>query len=120
MRHVLVIHWTSAKLSTFMVRGQSSTEEIVDSKVIKCTSEPADWGRRLAEIVSTLRQRSQTKLSLALGRGLLDWQHLSLPPCPDEDLPDLVRLQADNAESEGAESLGIDFLPLEGGVRPTA
>ncbi|MCA9103757.1 MAG: hypothetical protein KDA63_21540 [Planctomycetales bacterium] len=49
---------------------------------------------------------------VCVGRATVEIQRLTLPPCPDEDLPDLVRNQAMRELSSAGDSSIIDYVPL--------
>lgn len=57
---------------------------------------------------------SKAKVLLAVPSNSIKWQYLTLPPCPPEDLPALVKLQLDLESSRDEDSIGYDFLPLAG------
>ena len=49
---------------------------------------------------------------VCVGRGAIEIQRLMLPPCPDEDLPDMVRNQAVRELSSVGDDSVIDFVPI--------
>jgi len=75
--------------------------------------EGAAIGLRLAEAL-TPYSPGRAKIIVALDRRAFQWQHLLLPPCPADDLPDVVRLQADYEGGGTDKEPGFDFLPLIG------
>jgi len=111
MPTAIAIHWTEPTLSFVVVQ---------DGRVAACSDlslnarqEPAVIGRELSEALAPFLP-GRAKVIVALGRGALQWQHLSLPPCPTDELPDVVRLQSDRDLDSTDEDLGFDFLPLMG------
>ena len=59
--------------------------------------------------------------AVALPRSVATVRRLDLPAVPDEDLPDLVRMQAATKSAAPLDQLALDFLPLPGvddGQRP--
>ncbi len=70
-------------------------------------------GQLLKEALAPYKP-GRAKIVLAIGRDLLKWQHLELPPCPPAELPDLVYMQAGFDTTRTGESIGFDFLPLTG------
>ncbi|MDY0166969.1 MAG: hypothetical protein RBS80_10525 [Thermoguttaceae bacterium] len=68
-------------------------------------------------VVAALAERGISRLPAVgvVGRADVELRLLHLPPAPDDELPDLVRFQADqefpNLEADAA----LDFLPLDGG-----
>ena len=49
-----------------------------------------------------------------VGRPSIELKELSLPPAPDEDLPDMVRFQALRDFTQLNEDTPLDFIPLPG------
>ena len=50
---------------------------------------------------------------VAVGRSDIELRWLSLPPAPEEELPDMVRMQARRQFSTLGDEWPLDFLPLE-------
>ena len=122
MSRVIVIRWGPHALRGVVVRAQSGRAEVLavvtvpwDADADGGTDGGADAGagRKLAEGLAPFSPGRATVI-VAVAREYLNWQHLSLPPCPVEDLPDLVRLQADHNHSASDDLAGLDFLPLSG------
>ena len=57
---------------------------------------------------------AKAKVVVAVPSSAIKWQYLTLPPCPQEDLPALVKLQLDMESSRDEDQIGYDFLPLTG------
>jgi hypothetical protein len=57
---------------------------------------------------------AKARVIVAVPSSAIKWQYLTLPPCPPEDLPALVKLQLDLESSREEEQVGCDFLPLAG------
>jgi Tfp pilus assembly PilM family ATPase len=55
---------------------------------------------------------SSKRAIVCVGRAAIEIQRLMLPPCPDEDLPDLVRNQAVRELSSVGEDSIVDFVPI--------
>lgn len=111
MSTTIAIHWTEPTLQYVVVQGSGAAT--VGEFSLDIRQEPALVGRQLSEAIAPFLQ-GRVKLIVALSRGALQWQHLSLPPCPADELPDVVRLQADHDLHSSDEDLGFDFLPLVG------
>ncbi|MDX1962200.1 MAG: hypothetical protein SFX18_03540 [Pirellulales bacterium] len=56
----------------------------------------------------------KTRTLVSIGRSNLELKDLSLPPAPDEDLPELVRFQALREFNNYAEDWPLDYLPIPG------
>lgn len=57
---------------------------------------------------------SKTQVLSAIGRSSVELRTMSLPPAPDEELPDMVRFQAMREFSSLKETSPLDFMPLRG------
>ncbi len=73
---------------------------------------PPDPGERIA---AALAARGIGKLPalIALGRSKLELRQLSMPPAPDDELPDLVRFQAMREFGAMQSDWPLDFIPLD-------
>ena len=117
MSQVIVIRWEPGTLRAMVVCVQSARAELLGE--FSVAWDPTDndannnTGRQLAEALAPFTP-SRSTVVVAVAREILDWQHLTLPPCPDEDLPDLVRLQADYSPMNPDDPTGLDYLPLVG------
>lgn len=113
MNRVIILHWCSADCRVLVLRGTGSQMDVEAVTDLPTSESPAEMGRQIAAAVASYAPQ-RTSLVVAVGRDLLQWQHLQLPPCPEEDLPDLVRLQSDYATNGTDDPSGLDFLPLAG------
>ncbi|MCH7988251.1 MAG: pilus assembly protein PilM, partial [Planctomycetes bacterium] len=73
--------------------------------------DPQQTGEWLKEELGRLGIGSTTVL-LSLPREDAVVKHLDLPNVPDEELPDLVRLQAETKSATSLDKLHLDYLPL--------
>ena len=115
MPQVIVLHWEKHTLRA-VVAGRRVAHLEVDAVIDIPFEEDADAesiGNQL-KIALAPHRPSRAKIVLAISRHLLSWQHLDLPPCPAEDLPDLVYMQAGFDTTRTGEAIGFDFLPLSG------
>ncbi len=111
MPTAIALHWTEPTLPFVVARDGQVVAR--GSVAPDGNMEPSLLDQRVAAALAP-HSTARTKLVVALGRGALAWQHLSLPPCPAEELADVVRLQADRDASNAEEDLGFDYLPLMG------
>ena len=115
MSQVIVLHWDNNTLRA-VVAGRRVAHLEVDAIIdiaLDETDDAESIGQQLKEALTPLRP-SRAKVVLAISRHLLTWQHLDLPPCPVEELPDLVYMQAGFDTTRTGEPIGFDFLPLSG------
>lgn len=71
----------------------------------------ADVQRRIAAACAA-RRLARISALVAIGHGDVELRRLSLPPAPDEELPDLVRFQATREFNTLGEDWPLDFLPI--------
>ena len=71
-------------------------------------------GAASAAIAEALAARglARAEVLVALGRASTELKLLTLPPAPDEELPDLVRFQAQTEFNALTEQWALDYLPL--------
>jgi len=74
-------------------------------------TDPKQAGEWLKEELGRLGIKSKTVL-VSLPREVAVVRHLELPNAPDDELPDLVRLQAEMKSATSLDKLHLDFLPL--------
>ncbi|MCG8449492.1 MAG: hypothetical protein MI725_07935 [Pirellulales bacterium] len=115
MSHSIALHWNQHTLHAVVVRqhvGHRQVEAVL-SLPIETGGDVSGTARRLTEALAPYSP-ARANIVVAVGREVLSWQHLSLPPCPGEDLADVVRLQALQDSPSAANDVGFDFLPLVG------
>ena len=77
----------------------------------KSDSSPAAIGERIGAALTQARIRTPEAL-VAVGRSNIELKQLTLPPVPEEELPDMVRFQAMREFHSLAENWPLDFLPI--------
>lgn len=115
MPRILAIHWNQQQAQVVVVnpRTAGTTIEAVVSIALTENSSSTEIGEQLAEALAPyLHGRFQTLIGI--DREFLQWQSLNLPPAPTDELPDLVRLQADRSMNLAEGKTGLDFLPFAG------
>jgi len=112
MPATIALHWTETELHYVLVQDDGQVEAAADV-ALKSDIDSTAIGQLLAEALAPYSP-GRAKVIVALGRKSLQWQHLLLPPCSADELPDVVRLQVDHDLSPTDEEIGFDFLPLVG------
>jgi len=111
MSTVIAIHWNEPTFQ--LIVAQHGRITATTTVPVEANLEPAVLSQRLAATLAPYSPgRAQT--IVALSRSSLEWQHLSLPPCPADELADVVQLQAEREPGAADDDLGFDFLPLVG------
>ncbi len=111
MSQTIVIHWGPQTLQAVVVRDHQVTALV--ALPIEDRVETDELGVQLAVALAP-HSPARGAVLVAVGRAELDWQHLSLPPCPADDLPDLVQMQSLQDVGAAGEETSFDFLPLTG------
>ncbi len=68
-------------------------------------------GRRINEAIAA-RGIRRGKTLVAVGRANIELKNLTLPPAPPEELPELVRFQAEREFNTLGENWPLDFIQL--------
>jgi Tfp pilus assembly PilM family ATPase len=70
-------------------------------------------GARLAEVMAGQTVGNATTI-LGVGRDHVQIKLMSLPPAPDDELPELVRFQAEREFTALGSAAALDYIPLSG------
>jgi Tfp pilus assembly PilM family ATPase len=118
MPRLLALEWneTEARVAVASSRaGQIALEHAfsVDLRPEQADAEvqAADVQRRIAAACAA-RRLTRIPALVAIGHGDVELRRLSLPPAPDDELPDLVRFQATREFNTLGENWPLDFLPI--------
>lgn len=118
----LAIEWDSseARLAVAATRGRQWFIEDAFSVALRPRgaageSGEVDIGTRIAAALG-VRRISRVETLVAVGRASIELRQLSLPPAPDEELPELVRFQAMREFNELEDDWLLDFVPLDEGA----
>jgi Tfp pilus assembly PilM family ATPase len=130
MPHLLAIEWddAEARLAVAEVRRDSVVLEqafsiTLESSRLKGGAESAgpvsmsgahDLGAIGNQINEALTARGirRGKTLVAVGRANIELKNLTLPPAPDDELPELVRFQAEREFNALSDEWPLDFIPL--------
>jgi Tfp pilus assembly PilM family ATPase len=114
MSSAIVLQLASDKIRAVVTRasGESLLVDAIETVPIVGT----DLTAAEKQLSAALEDHHPTKarVLLAVPSSSIRWQYLTLPPCPPEDLPALVKLQLELESSRDDEQIGYDFLPLAG------
>jgi len=119
MTRLLALEWSGAEARVVVAsaRGERAAFEqafVVPLETSSREAEPLESaaGRQLAEALAS-RRVGRIDALVALGRSSIELRQLSLPPVPDEELPELVRFQALREFGALEEDWPLDYLPLD-------
>ena len=119
MPRLLALEWNDdeARVAVATSRGGRVAFEhafVVDLRSEQSGAEASevDVGERIATALAA-RHLGRTAALVAVGRSDVELRRLSLPPAPDDELPELVRFQAMREFNALGEDWPLDFLPLD-------
>lgn len=119
MQRLLAIEWDErqARAAVGSVRaGGLVIEQLLSVELQSEEAEPntATIGAQIAESLAG-RNLGRLEALVAVARGSLELKYLTLPPAPDDELPDLVRFQSLREFTALGENWPLDFIPIAGG-----
>jgi Tfp pilus assembly PilM family ATPase len=118
MPQLLALEWNGAEARLVLATGRG--EQVVIEQAFAVELRPrsdegeksaVDIGGRLASALGA-RGIGKVETLVAIGRTNIELRQLSLPPAPDDELPDLVRFQAMREFNELADDWLLDYVPL--------
>jgi Tfp pilus assembly PilM family ATPase len=119
MARILALEWneSEARMVVAATRGDRAVVEQAFSVVLRAgpaagQQSEASVGERIATAMAA-RSVGRLDALVAVGRSNIELRQLSLPPAPDEELPDLVRFQAMREFNELDERWLLDFVPID-------
>ena len=119
MARFLAIEWndTEARLAVASSRG---TQVAIEQAFTVALPAPTEGNGRAATdvgaaIAAAVAERGIGRLDtlVSVGRANIELRQVSVPPCPDEELPDLVRFQSMKEFTGLQEDWPLDFVPID-------
>ena len=104
-----------------MVVGSARGKEVGIEQAFSVSMRPSqpgdnlpavDPGQRLAAALAA-RGMGRLDALVAIGRTNIELRQLSVPPAPDDDLPDMVRFQALREFNAMEEDWALDYVPID-------
>jgi Tfp pilus assembly PilM family ATPase len=117
MSRLLALEWDNREVRVAIGAARGGELKVEDAFTIELAprGEGADTPRAAGErIAAALAEKGVGKSVglVAVGRGGIELKQLSLPPAPDDELPDLVRFQAMREFHSLGDEWPLDFIPL--------
>ena len=112
---LIALEWDGAEARIVLAtqrRGQLSVTAAESFSVPEGAEAEAELQRQVRKLVDQYHF-SKADCLLAVGRSAVELKYMSLPPVPDEELPELVRFQAIKEFATIGEDWPIDYLPLD-------
>ena len=122
MANLIALDWDTRELRAVFAKSSMTGITIIDAVSTKLTNDSAE------EVIAAIRQlldqrglaKSKIKAMVTLGRGKSELRQLNLPPVPENELPEIVRLQAMQTFAAVGETTLVDFLTLPSADDATA
>ncbi len=115
MSRLIAIEWDNREARVAVAsekRGRAVVEDVF-AIPFEPTTGPKEIGRQLAAGLAAHRIRSGNAL-VGVGRTSIELKLFSLPPAPDDELPEMVRFQAPREFTSWGEGWPLDYVPLVG------
>lgn len=119
MANILALEWDNheARIAVARRRGR----DVIVDHAFSVDLSPGDAGQARAEVnvgeriaaALAARRIGPSDALVAVGRSGIELRLLSLPPAPDEELPELVRFQAVRQFSALGDDWPLDFFPVD-------
>ena len=103
----LAIDWDDIELRMVAAQCSGNHVKVTDAAIIPIGEEGIQ--KALQTAVSE-RGLEKVETLVAIGRGKAELRELTLPPVPDEELPDMVRFQAIRSFASAGDSATVDYL----------
>lgn len=112
MSRAIVINLGTTVLRAVVANGDGGGVSV--EATISVPIEGSDLISAERELVHLLEPHHshKAKILVSVPSSSIKWQSLTLPPCPPEDLPALVKLQLEMEPTSGEDEVGYDFLKL--------
>ncbi len=118
-RRFLALEWDAREARVVVARKQGGRVEIEQALAIDLRPRDAaqaaakvNIGERIGAALQ-VRHLGQMETLVAVGRASTELRLLTLPPAPPEELPDLVRFQAQRQFTGLGDDWPLDFVSLE-------
>lgn len=123
MARLLALEWDAYEARVVVVSARGESISIDDAFAVplppRGEADPGDADRdavrgSVVGAAIAARRLGRVQCLAAVGRANIELKQLSLPPAPDDELPDLVRFQALRDFHTLDENWPLDFIPLTG------
>lgn len=120
MPRYLAIDWDDHELRAVVATtsGRSVTVERAEAIDLPTSNEgKAPSSEAIGNVLSDwLREQGVSRCAtlVSVGRASIELRRFTLPPAPDDELPEMVRFQAQREFSSLTDDSPLDFLPLAG------
>jgi hypothetical protein len=114
MSRVIVIQFDANQLRAVVAHSAANSLQVDAVETVPIVGTDITTAEKQLAAALEDHHPAKAKVIVAVPSAAIKWQYLSVPPCPPEDLPALVKLQLDLEGSRDEDQIGYDFLPLAG------
>ncbi len=111
MPKLLALEWNSHEVRVVAAQTRGGGGLVVDEMFAVPLEEDANVGASIAAALSE-HKVGKAPVLVALGRASVELKELTLPPAPDEELPEMVRFQSLREFNALGEEWPLDYYPL--------
>lgn len=119
MPRILAIDWDRLEARALLLSAGATGTSVTGAWTVSLASAdgsvppPREIGARLAAAAGGAASSSAATL-VGVGREQVQMVLLSLPPAPLDELPEIVRFQAERSFTSLGDDAALDYIPLEG------
>jgi Tfp pilus assembly PilM family ATPase len=119
MSKFLALEWDEHEIRV-AIAGQRGGTAVLERAFAAPLPPAADKPHDAAMVAGVLREAlageslRKVETLAVVGRTSIELKEMSLPPAPDEELPDMVRFQALRDFTQMSDDTPLDFIPLPG------
>ncbi len=115
MSNFVALELNTEQLMVVSAKSSGRDYQITGAFTIEISPDLTDMqiSERLKGVLSR-RGISRSETMFVVNRQNVEIREISVPPAPDEEMPELVRFQARNEFASLNESWSLDFVPFEG------
>lgn len=114
MPRILAIDWNDSQIRLALANAQANSVTIENTAELSLTAtenSADEVVKRIADKLSELRWKVNECLTI-IGRSEVELRTVTVPPVPDNELPEIVRFQSLREFSEINDDWPIDYLPV--------
>lgn len=111
MSDLIALHWGFDEVTAVVPARSRGHRAVTLRKPEAAESDPTALGRWLKGELAT-RKFGARRATIVLPRSAAIFRKLTLPDLPDDELPDVVRMQAATKSPTPLDRLRLDFVPL--------
>jgi Tfp pilus assembly PilM family ATPase len=117
MARFLALEWDSREARVVVAQEQRGALRVEDAFSIALSVREGDSaapsiGKSIGQALAT-RRLGRVETLVAVGRANIELKLFTLPPAPDDDLPDMARFQAQREFNTIGPDWPLDFLPID-------